>query len=429
MQFFKQIRYISSYTLRTNNQNVFLCQVRSKHVINRKPMNKFVPSFKISANETGNDFDEAETIRPVEDENLKSDYLPPGYKITDFPKYQRIQGFDKRNPILKKLQKEFREASGQKVIPKVKDDTSGKQQSNTILVEGKRLIQDAMNSGFYPKTFVFSRVNQLVDFKFDKSKEMNMYQIPYRSVELWSEMPVGHPGFMAIFDKQEIETELISRTNAEHLPITMILENIRNPDIIGALTRVAASFGCKKIITIKGGCADIWNPKSIRAGAGGHFKIPIASGIPWQNIPSMIPHHAQLLLVDNSTESSIISDNGNYTEKLNQLVQKCKAFRMDGGEDHSFFETEILEDYGSLPLETYKWNQLGGQLNNTSETFIMFSGESQGSTLMAVKLAHERNGAKIQIPLKNQMGSLNAACAASILLCQIQMNVENTTLS
>ena len=96
----------------------------------------------------------------------------------------------------RKLQKEFREASGQKVIPKVKDDTSGKQQSNTILVEGKRLIQDAMNSGFYPKTFVFSRVNQLVDFKFDKSKEMNMYQIPYRSVELWSEMPVGHPGFM-----------------------------------------------------------------------------------------------------------------------------------------------------------------------------------------------------------------------------------------
>ena len=57
--------------------------------------------------------------------------------------------------------------------------------------------------------------------------------------------------FPAIFDKQEIETELISRTNAEHLPITMILENIRNPDIIGALTRVAASFGCKKIITIK----------------------------------------------------------------------------------------------------------------------------------------------------------------------------------
>ena len=88
-------------------------------------------------------------------------------------------------------------------------------------------------------------------------------------------------------------------------------------------------------------------------------KYFVFSGIPWQNIPSMIPHHAQLLLVDNSTESSIISDNSNNTEKLNQLVHKCKAFRMDGGEDHSFFETEILEDYGSLPLETYKWNQLG----------------------------------------------------------------------
>ena len=29
----------------------------------------------------------------------------------------------------------------------------------------------------------------------------------------------------------------------------------------------------------QGGCADIWNPKSIRAGAGGHFKIPIISGM------------------------------------------------------------------------------------------------------------------------------------------------------
>ena len=70
---------------------------------------------------------------------------------------------------------------------------------------------------------------------------------------------------------------------------------------------------------------------------------------------------------------------------------------------------------------------LRSQLNNTSETFIMFSGESQGSSLMAVKLAHERNGAKIQIPLKNQMGSLNAACAASVLLCQIQTSIENTS--
>ena len=75
-------------------------------------MKKFVPSFQISANKNtddkqaehvtnNNDFDAAETIRPIENENLKPNYLPPGYKITDFPKYTRIQGFDKRNPVLK----------------------------------------------------------------------------------------------------------------------------------------------------------------------------------------------------------------------------------------------------------------------------------------------------------------------------------------
>ena len=39
---------------------------------------------------------------------------------------------------------------------------------------------------------------------------------------------------------------------------------------------------------------------------------------------------------------------------------------------------------------------------------------------MATKLAHERNGARVYIPLKNQMDSLNVACAASVLLYQIQ---------
>ena len=92
----------------------------------------------------------------------------------------------------------------------------------------------------------------------------------------------------------------------------------------------------------------------------------------------MIPHHAQVFLVDNSSESSIPDNDNDYNEKLNELVQKCKAFRMEGDEDHSFFEPEILEDYGSLPLETYKWNQLGmlfcsvknSKVNNNNDNVV-----------------------------------------------------------
>ena len=55
----------------------------------------------------------------------------------------------------------------------------------------------------------------------------------------------------AIFDLEEIESELKSKSNPDHLPLTIILENIRTPDNVGALTRIAAAAGCQKIITTK----------------------------------------------------------------------------------------------------------------------------------------------------------------------------------
>ena len=62
-------------------------------------------------------------------------------------------------------------------------------------MEGTRTIQEAMKAGFYPKTFAFSRLNLLPDFDFDKSKELNMVQIPYRNIQVWSNVSTS-PGIM-----------------------------------------------------------------------------------------------------------------------------------------------------------------------------------------------------------------------------------------
>ncbi len=68
---------------------------------------------------------------------------------------------------------------------------------DTIVLEGKRLIVDAMKAGFYPDVFVFSRLNTLLDIPFDKSRDIDIYQIPYRSIKLWSELK-AQPGLMGI---------------------------------------------------------------------------------------------------------------------------------------------------------------------------------------------------------------------------------------
>ena len=59
---------------------------------------------------------------------------------------------------------------------------------------------------------------------------------------------------LATFDLEEIQMNVNEKPSESSVPITVILDNVRTPDNIGALTRVAAGIGCKKIISTKVCC-------------------------------------------------------------------------------------------------------------------------------------------------------------------------------
>ena len=165
----------------------------------RKPLKKFVPSSRILGedliNENAKKYQNVTKISKFEDlisetyekdpENLNHgrDRLPEGLKKENLPKYEHILGWEQTHPVLKYLRNELDAAK--------KTDPN----KSTILLEGKRIIQDAMKAGFYPKTFVFSRLNLLSDIPFDLSKEINMVQIPYRNIKVWSDLSTS-PGIM-----------------------------------------------------------------------------------------------------------------------------------------------------------------------------------------------------------------------------------------
>ena len=64
-----------------------------------------------------------------------------------------------------------------------------------IVLEGKRLIIEALQAGAKPDTFIFSRLNLLPGFPLDKLQDCQVVQIPYKNISAWSELKTS-PGFM-----------------------------------------------------------------------------------------------------------------------------------------------------------------------------------------------------------------------------------------
>jgi tRNA G18 (ribose-2'-O)-methylase SpoU len=54
---------------------------------------------------------------------------------------------------------------------------------------------------------------------------------------------------------------------ASSVPITLVIDQVRDPGNMGSLIRTAAAVGCERILLSKG-CVDLWDPKVIRSGMG-----------------------------------------------------------------------------------------------------------------------------------------------------------------
>ena len=62
---------------------------------------------------------------------------------------------------------------------------------------------------------------------------------------------------MAAFSREEVERKAVARSC---LPLTLICDNIRTPDNLGSVIRVAAAAGARHVITTRG-CCSAWSNK------------------------------------------------------------------------------------------------------------------------------------------------------------------------
>ena len=67
-------------------------------------------------------------------------------------------------------------------------------------------------------------------------------------------------------------------SSSVHASFCLLLEDIQDPGNLGSILRSAAAAGCDAVFLSKS-CTDVWSPKVLRAGMGGHFVLSIYESI------------------------------------------------------------------------------------------------------------------------------------------------------
>jgi len=148
----------------------------------------------------------------------------------------------------------------------------------------------------------------------------------------------------------------------------ILLDNIQDPGNVGTIIRSAYAFGIESVILTES-CADLYNPKAIRASMGALFR---------QRVRNLTP------------------------EALTDLKQSGVRF-IGTSSDSGFSDKTIVSIRDTLKFD----------LNNA---IIMFGNEGNGISEDLLALCDEM----ITIPLAADCDSLNVAVAASIIMWEVK---------
>ncbi|XP_045601838.1 rRNA methyltransferase 3, mitochondrial [Procambarus clarkii] len=322
-------------------------------------------------------------------------------------------------------------------------------ENKIFVAEGHRIAKEALDAGVTPEAIYFSRLSDLAhlksgpsDFGLKELEELNklpLFKTPYKTLQMWSSLSTC-PGILGVFKQPECKQ--IHHTS-QNLPLTVILDEIREPGNIGGILRTVASVGVDHVILTKG-CCDPWESKVLRAACGAHFRLKLTCKVTWDIMKSYIPDSTPLLLADvcrDQKDLNTISESENVqqqqdlavepsTKKQESVVyddEMVSSYEMDSDGskfiiDSSYVDEEHLSNYKNvkLPVHYYDEPEITRMINGMRLGACIIIGGETGLSNAAKKFSYCNGGIQIAVPVANGMDSLNTSVAAGIILYEIQ---------
>ncbi len=146
-----------------------------------------------------------------------------------------------------------------KKLAKLSQSRKARREANLVVLDGEHLCQEWTSEFEY---LIFTeRVPTFPTKQLIQVPESLMAKIA----------PTKSPsGLLGVIKKPGFENE-----HDQSKPgFCLLLESVQDPGNIGTIIRTAAATGVDTIF-LNEGCADVWSPKVLRAGMGGHFKLQL----------------------------------------------------------------------------------------------------------------------------------------------------------
>jgi len=153
-------------------------------------------------------------------------------------------------------------------------------QEKKFLIEGTRLVEDSIDSGFKLLEVFYTReVRESAGGKtlLDRlnRKTSSLYEVTGREMDLISET-VTFQGVVAVLKQKgfSFDAMLESPESKSHL---VALDAVSDPGNAGTMIRTCDWFGMDGVI-LGTNSVDLYNPKLLRATMGGIFHMPVVDG-------------------------------------------------------------------------------------------------------------------------------------------------------
>lgn len=249
-----------------------------------------------------------------------------------------------------------------------------------IIVEGKMLITEAVEKHLKLNYLLFSHMEKISDVLSvmgSSTSNVNFIKVPQQDLTFWSVLTTC-PGVIGIFDKPKPP---MPKKNA--LPITVICDNIREPNNLGAVIRLSNALPAMKVLLPKG-CADPWDVKAIRGSSGSIFHMPTEDSLSWQQIDEGV----------STSDDSIVLIVDNDISKY-------------------------------LPSTIVQYDQMTDDLIGGRDIFLLLGGETHGIGDEAINFAVKRKWKVVNIPLDSTVNSLNTSNALAIVLFELRRKLSS----